>query len=871
MNRIWVISMKKDNQNQAVVWERNRRMVKNRSIIFMGFLLLVEFLLILCFHHSLPVSAESTPSVAYSAHVENIGWMQEQTNGAEAGTTGRSLRVEALKIHISGDSNLGISYQTHVQDIGWQKWVENGAVAGTTGRALRLEAIRIRLTGQDASAYDVYYCVHIQDYGWLNWAKNGQTAGSSGYGLRMEALKILILPKGSQAPANLGNCTSAVISSSGEAPRQETPSLTYRGHFSNIGWTTETADGQADGNENTYLEAFSVRLENAGASGIRYKAHVQKIGWQDWTYNDQAAGTVGQSLRIEALSMELYGGAASEYDLYYCVYVKGVGWLNWAKNGETAGSTGESLPISAYRVMLVTKGAGQPANCGSLPSAVLGAGPSIHYEVHEGNVGWKAAVSDGAGAGDAGSGNALEALKIYGDDDQVSLSYSTYVEGSGWQNASVGGAVSGTTGQSKALDAVKISLAGSSANLYDVYYRTYLRNYGWLNWAKNGELSGSDSLGYPIEGLQVVLKIKGTPLKASDGLSIASISGNLAGISCACHVQDVGWQNPVTDGETAGTTGRGLRVEAFKVSKVSTNLTGSVQYRAHVENIGWQGWQSDGAIAGTTGRSLRIEAVSIRLTGQMNEVYDVYYRCHIQNKGWTGWAKNGANCGSQGLNLRMEAIQIVLHYKGQDAPGDLINTFYLPLKGGQGIDVSSYQGDIDWAAASKSVNFAIIRANSHKNGIQAEDTKFKINMYGAKLNNVQVGAYCYSLAKTKEEAVEEAKETIARVKASGGTDYPIFIDQEDSSLTELTNSQRTEIIQSFVDTVNNAGYLAGVYSYYYWLKDKVYLSSIHNAFIWVAHTSAVDLPIPGAVIWQYSHTGSIPGINGRVDLDRSYF
>lgn len=846
-------------------------LIKNGVFLVTGLFISLLLSLILILPFSVSVSAESGPSVTYSAHVQNIGWMQESSDGALAGTTGQGLQMEALKINISGDNNLGISYQTHVQNIGWQNWTENGAVAGTTGRSLQLESVKIRLTGQDASAYDIYYCAHIKNYGWLAWTKNGQMAGSVGLGLRMEALRITLLPKGSQAPANLGNNANALVTSSGETSSQASPSLLYRGQFSNVGWMAETADGQSAGNDNTKLEAITVRLENAGRSGIRYKAHVQNVGWQDWIYNDQVAGTVGKSLHIEALSMELYGEAANTYDLYYCAYVSGTGWLNWAKNGETAGSTGENLPISAYRVTLVPKGEGQPKNCGNVPSSVLGAGPSIHYETHESNVGWKTAVSDGKNAGDAGSGNALEAVKIYGDDNKLSLVYSTYIGGSGWQTETAGGTISGTTGQSKAIDAIKISLTGSYVGLYDVYYRTYLRNYGWLNWAKNGELSGSDSLGYPIEDIQILVKIKGTPEKNADGLSIASIHGEMAHISYASHVENIGWQDSVTDGATSGTTGSGLRMEAMKISKSTTDLSGSVQYRTHVENIGWQSWQSDGAIAGTTGKSLRIEAIGIRLTGQMSEVYDVYYRCHIQNKGWTGWAKNSANCGSQGLSLRMEAVQVVLRFKGQDAPGEQINTFYLPLKGGLGIDVSSYQGDIDWAMASKSVNFAIIRANSHVNGVLAEDTKFKTNMHGAKINNVQVGIYCYSLAKTKEEAVEEARETIARVKASGGTDFPIFIDQENSSLDSLSKSERTEIIQAFVDTVNNAGYLAGVYSYYYWLKDKVYLSSIRNAYIWVAHYSATDLPLPNASMWQYSSKGSIPGINGNVDLDRSYF
>ena len=69
-------------------------------------------------------------------------------------------------------------------------------MSGTTGQSLRLEAVRIRLTGEMAEHYDVYYRVHIQNEGWMDWTKNGEPAGSEGYAYRMEALEIRIVPKG---------------------------------------------------------------------------------------------------------------------------------------------------------------------------------------------------------------------------------------------------------------------------------------------------------------------------------------------------------------------------------------------------------------------------------------------------------------------------------------------------------------------------------------------------------------------------------------------------------------------------------------------------------------------------------------------------
>jgi uncharacterized protein YjdB len=96
----------------------------------------------------------------------------------------------------------GIRYSTHVQSYGWQNWVYNGSLSGTTGKSKRLEAIKIELTGDVANQYDVYYRVHVQKYGWLDWAKNGEMAGTSGKSLRLEGIQINLVPKGGQAPGS---------------------------------------------------------------------------------------------------------------------------------------------------------------------------------------------------------------------------------------------------------------------------------------------------------------------------------------------------------------------------------------------------------------------------------------------------------------------------------------------------------------------------------------------------------------------------------------------------------------------------------------------------------------------------------------------
>ena len=299
------------------------------------------------------------PVVNYQAHVQNIGWQGAVSNGTIAGTTGRSLRVEAIKMSISGDSNLGISYQAHVQDIGWQNPVSNGNIAGTTGRGKRVEALRINLTGSDASKFDVYYCIHSENYGWFNWVKNGETTGTSGLSYRVEAFAVKILPKGSAAPARLGNLTIGHVDS--------TTTLSYSAHVQNIGWQGAVSNGAVAGTTGRSLRVEALKINKAGASmsgSVSYKAHVQNIGWMNPVSDGAVAGTSGRSLRVEALSISLNGELSQAFNVYYRVHVQNIGWTGWACNGAYCGSHGRSLRVEAVQIVLVAKGKPAPGSTG---------------------------------------------------------------------------------------------------------------------------------------------------------------------------------------------------------------------------------------------------------------------------------------------------------------------------------------------------------------------------------------------------------------------------------------------------------------------------------------------------------------------------
>ncbi|MDB6354108.1 M4 family metallopeptidase [Trichococcus sp. K1Tr] len=170
-------------------------------------------------------------------------------------------------------------------------------------------------------------------------------------------------------------------------------------------------------------------------------------------------------------------------------------------------------------------------------------------------------------------------------------------------------------------------------------------------------------------------------ITASVGDVTASITitvkeSNLS-ISYSVHVQNIGWQEAVKDGQSAGTTEQSLRLEGIKINLFGdgSSLSDALSYRTHVQNYGWLDWVQNDGMSGTTDEAKRLEAIEINLTGEPAEQYDIYYRVHAQNFGWLDWAKNGASSGTAGYGYRLEAIEIRLVKKGESAPGPTATPF----------------------------------------------------------------------------------------------------------------------------------------------------------------------------------------------------
>lgn len=189
-----------------------------------------------------------------------------------------------------------------------------------------------------------------------------------------------------------------------------------------------------------------------------------------------------------------------------------------------------------------------------------------------------------------------------------------------------------------------------------------------------------------------------------------------------------------------------------------------------------------------------------------------------------------------------------------------------------GIDVSRYQGNIDWTKAAKGQNFVLIRAGYGKYTNQ-EDACFKQNVEGAYKNGLPIGVYWYSYAVSAAEAKKEAETCLEVIKpCRDKITLPVFFDQEyEPGILALSKAVRTDCCVAFCEAVEKAGYTPGMYASQDWFQGKITSSKLpKNTVLWVAKYSSTA-PSVKYHIWQYSSSGSVPGITGRVDLNRGEF
>lgn len=193
-----------------------------------------------------------------------------------------------------------------------------------------------------------------------------------------------------------------------------------------------------------------------------------------------------------------------------------------------------------------------------------------------------------------------------------------------------------------------------------------------------------------------------------------------------------------------------------------------------------------------------------------------------------------------------------------------------------GIDVSKWNKEIDWEIVkAEGVDFAIIRCGyrGSTSGWLVEDPYFYKNLEGAKKAGIKVGVYFFTQAVDLVEAVEEASMVVSLL---GDTklDYPVFIDTEGAGgngrADNLDPGTRTAVVNAFCKTIENAQMTAGVYASRNWILNNLNRDELNDQKVWLAEYRQTPEYDGHYDMWQYTSSGAVAGIEGRVDLNISY-
>ena len=379
------------------------------------------------------------PSVMYNTHIQNEGWEKDfsKKDGEMSGTSGKSLRLEAIKIKLDNLKDVSIKYKTHVQNIGWQDWESDGQMSGTSGMSYRLEGIRIKL--ENTERYSVMYRVHVQNIGWQDWKYDGEMAGTEGQSLRLEGIEIKIIDKVEKGKINIdtfisdtyyeekelkidgwkmanieGTKIKATVDNNeikeinyiqrqdvinsiegyGTIKENPNPGFNFYIKLNDLKegkHTLKVSIVNKSGKEiQTYTKDFTIDRNIQ----LKYCTHVQSIGWQGWRTGPNMSGTSGQGLRLEAIQIKAFN-LPEGVTLKYQTHIQNEGWQDWKNNGEMSGTSGKGLRLEGIKIKLE----------GTSDYSVM-------YRTHVQSIGWQDWCYDGETSGTFGEELRLEAIEI---------------------------------------------------------------------------------------------------------------------------------------------------------------------------------------------------------------------------------------------------------------------------------------------------------------------------------------------------------------------------------------------------------------------------------------------------------------------------
>ena len=462
------------------------------------------------------------------------------------------------------------------------------------------------------------------------------------------------------------------------------------------------------------------------------------------------------------------------------------------------------------------------------------------------------------------------------------IRYNVYRRKKGWSGWKNSGQKAGK-GSTYRIEAIKIELTGELAEHYSVVYSAYMQTFkGNQGWVSDGATAGAAGEGNRLEEI----KVKLVPREKL---------GEQPTVVYRMYRDYYKWSSKWSkDGQVAGvTSGAKQKHEGLMMTVTGSKYTGNVEYRIRGDGYSWTGWNTKNTKVGKYKQKngKRMEEIEARLTGELAEHFDIYYRTFVKEKGWLGWAKNGEPSGSEKYNYYIMALQCVIVPKDSGNPGDvngikskytssyLVNgnpvlkfaDFKADYKKSNtmlGMDVSKYQGDIDFKKAKAAgVEFVILRCYVRNNyydktkkkyvWCNAPDTKLEQYYKDAKAAGLKVGLYFFTCDYTEENMRQYTQDMIKKCKLKDKQiDFPIAFDWENfdyykrahkgkgwssSEMNKHIDADLNKMVAVFEEEVEKAGYTASIYGSKSrlegtWSKSiKAMNQGKNNLSIWMAH------------------------------------
>ncbi|MBP0955962.1 MAG: Ig-like domain-containing protein [Oscillospiraceae bacterium] len=366
-----------------------------------------------------------------------------------------------------------------------------------------------------------------------------------------------------------------------------------------------------------------------------------------------------------------------------------------------------------------------------------------------------------------------------------------------------------------------------------------------------------------FEGEKYAIIYELTPSNSNDSVSFRSLNKAVASVD----------KNGVITARGAGntrivcTTGSGKKVK-LNVTVVPV-LTDEEKDEAYEEEVERE-YNENGELVPTMVR-FGEESVSVQVGSKISLDARVYpsgskYKYTIKSDD-PSIAKVNAKGEVTGIKEGNTVITLITDNGKSD-------TVYVTVYGDviPGIDVSKWNGDIDWATVKSTgmAGFAMIRASY---GYEDTDPKLADNVRGCEENDIPYGFYHYMYAKNTKEAHMEAAYFL-NVISGYSPEYPVVLDIEESFYDGMSKEEVTDIVVAFMEDLENAGYYAMIYSYAKFFDDNLIYDRISDYDIWVACWGDEEKLFENFSyhygMWQYSETGRMDGIEEYVDLNYCY-